>query len=138
MSEEETNAPFRATAWIYPTLIHGVLALTVCTRLMTGGLRYRQYYARFNMLLPDATEAFLTLSARMRADFLLVAAALAVALVIDGWILWMLGGWNRFEGQLWFFMVLIVLFLIWGVMEAYFFLPYYILHREGFALMRVP
>jgi hypothetical protein len=129
MSDEEASAHVPAGAWIYPTLIHGVLGLTVLTRLTLSGPRWGRFYDEWKLALPVTTEAFVALSVRMESNFFQVMAVLAVALVIDGLVLWLMGGWSRFEGRLWFFLVIAFFLLTWGLMEVSFFIPYYKLMR---------
>jgi hypothetical protein len=129
MTDDESSLPVPASAWISPTLIHGVLALTLVTRLMVAGPRFGQLYEDWKLVLPATTEAFVTLSVWMESNFFPVMLVLTVALVIDGLVLWLLGGWRRFEGWLWFFVIIALLLITWGVMEVSFFVPYYRLQR---------
>jgi type II secretory pathway component PulF len=129
MSDEELSVPVPASAWIYPTLIHGVLVLTVFTRLIGAGPRFGRFYEEWHLLLSATTEAFVALSLRMERNFFPAMAVLCAVLVIDGAILWLLGGWRRFEGRVWFFTVVALFLITWGVMEVSFFIPYYRLQR---------
>jgi hypothetical protein len=129
MSEEESTRPVLASAWLVPTFIHGVLALTVFTRLVTAGPRWDAFYEDWKLVRPATTATFVAASLRMDGNLAPVMAALAIALVVDGLVLWLMGGWSRFEGQLWFFVVVAILLITWGVMEVSFFIPYYKLQR---------
>ncbi len=55
---------------------------------------------------------------------------MAIALAADGFVLWLMGGWSRFEGQMWFAVVAAILLITWGVMEVSFFIPYYKLQQD--------
>jgi hypothetical protein len=129
MSDDESSTPIPASAWIFPTLIHGVLALAVCTRLTVGGSSRAQVFADYNVRLPAATEAFVTVATRLESSHVLMMIVLAIALAIDGLVLWLLGGWRRFEGMAWFFTVIVLLLIIWGLMEGSFFMADYKLHE---------
>jgi hypothetical protein len=122
MSDDETSTRVPASAWIYPTLIHGVLALAVCTRLTVGGSSREQVFADYNVRLPAATEAFVTVATRLERSHVLMLIVLAIALAIDALVLWLLGGWRRFEGMAWFCVVIMLLLIIWGLIEGSFFL----------------
>jgi type II secretory pathway component PulF len=129
MNDDEARLPVPASAWIYPTLVHGVLALTVFTRLLLAGPRFGQFYDEWKLAQPATTQAFVSLSARMENSFFTVMAVLLAALAIDCLLLWLLGGWRRFEGRLWFFLVIAFFLLTWGLMEVSFFIPYFRLLR---------
>jgi type II secretory pathway component PulF len=124
MTDRESALPVSARAWIYPTAIHGILGLMVLTRLLVAQPRYQRIFQEFNLLLPHATEAFLSLGEWVQSEGVFCIALAALLLVVDAVVLWLLGGWERCEGQAWFFGVLILLVGTWLVMEVSFFLPY--------------
>jgi hypothetical protein len=129
MDEQESSIPVPLGAWLYLTLIHGVLGFVVFTRLLVGGARFQRFAEEWQLYVPPTTAAFVDLSVWMGDHLFLVVAVAAVVLVIDGLILWLLGGWQRSEGQLWFFLVVGVLLITWGMMEVSLFLQYYKLQR---------
>jgi hypothetical protein len=125
--EPEGSVP--AAAWIYPTLIHGVLGLTLFSRILVGGPAVARFVEEWKLVRPPPTKAFLDLSAWMQPLPFALAVALPALWAVDGVALWLLGGWARFEGRLWFWIVLGGLLITWGLMEVSFFLPYYKLQR---------
>jgi type II secretory pathway component PulF len=129
MNKDESSLPVPISAWILPALIHGVLALTVITRLILAGPRFARFYDDWKLMLPGVTEVFVNVSLWMENCFLPVMLALTAGLAIDALVLWLLGGWHRFEGSLWFFIGVAFLLITWGVMEVSFLMPYYKLQR---------
>jgi type II secretory pathway component PulF len=123
MSESETTAPVPATAWVYPTLIHGVVGLTLFVRLLVTGPQHEAVFRSFGLLLPKATESFLSLSAWANEQFYPALSGLLAAWLLDGLVLWMLGGWSRSEGWLWFWIILVLLLITWVAMEVSLQLP---------------
>ena len=71
MNDDEWSLPVPVSAWIYPTLIHGVVALTLVTRLMLAGPRWEHFYDDWKLALPATTEAFVVLGMWMEAHFFL-------------------------------------------------------------------
>ena len=132
MNEPEPSDSIPATAWIYPALIHGVLGFTAFARLLVGGRSYADLFDRFQLMLPRMTESFLMLSTTVETNLVMSLATLLGLWLLDGLVLWMLGGWARTEGQLYFYIGLALLVGTWLLMEVSFFLPYYKL-REALA-----
>jgi hypothetical protein len=135
MSDQELTQPVSLRAWLFPTLIHGVLGLMILTRLLVAGAGYERVFRDFNMRLPYATEASLHLSAAVQSQTLLCIAVGTFLFLLDGLVLWLLGGWERFEGQVWFFVVLVLLLGTWLLMELSFFIAYLKL-QEGLSRTR--
>jgi hypothetical protein len=131
VNDEEISQQVPASAWIYPTLIHGVLALALFTRLTSAGASHGRTFAEYNMGLPAATEVFVTAATRLESCNIPMVLVLSIGLLsLDAAILWLLGGWKRFEGIMWFCTVIVLLFIIWGLMEGTFLMADYKL-REG-------
>jgi hypothetical protein len=129
VSEHESSLGASAGTWIYPTLIHGVLALTFVTRLTDAGPRWDRFYDDWKLVRPAATDAFAAAGTWMEGRFIAVLAVLAAMLAADGLVLWLLGGWRRWEGATWFYVIIGLLLIIWGLMEVSFLVPYYKLQR---------
>src|SRR4051794_24982360 len=129
MNDEESEVSVPATAWIYPTLIHGVLGLALFSRLLIGGPKVERLLAEYGLVVPGATKAFLEVSAWAQGSAFGLAVVLPALWAIDAVALWLLGGWAKFEGRLWFWIVVILLLITWGLMEVSLFLPYWKLQR---------
>jgi hypothetical protein len=125
MSDQESPLPIPHRAWIYPTLIHGVVALVIVTRLLVSAPGYERFFRDNKLLLPLATEAFLKVGAWMQNEGPLLLVVVPGLLAVDALVLWLLGGWSRFEGQMWFFILLALLLGTWLLMEVSFFYPYF-------------
>ncbi len=125
MTDDNSTVSVPARAWIFPTLIHGILVLTVFARLLVGGTRYEQVFREYGLALPATTESFLALSTSVRSNFFPAIIVLPALWALDALVLWLMGGWSRFEGQVWFWVVVVILLLTWGVMEVSYFLPYF-------------
>jgi hypothetical protein len=123
MTDNESTLPVPTTAWIYPTVIHAVLGLTVLGRLLANGPRWAKTFGEFNLELPATTKAFVEFSLRVEDNLALVAVVLPGLVLLDALVLWMLGGWRRAEGKVWFWFVLVILLLTWLVLEVSFLLP---------------
>jgi hypothetical protein len=129
MNEPEPGNPAPASAWIFPTLIHGVLGFVLFARLLVAGPRYRRLYEDYQLVLPRSTELFLALSVQVETfDFWLIFL-LPVAGLLDGLVLWLLGGWATLEGRLFFWIGVGLLLGTGALMEASFFWPHYRLLR---------
>ncbi len=122
MSEEESDVPAPDRSWPLLTLVHAVLVLMVFARLLMAGPRISRTYADLSMRLPAASEMFVGLSVWMESSRVAAIVTLAIALVLDGFLLWLLGGWSRFEGQLYFLVIVVLLLLVWGLEEGSFYL----------------
>ncbi len=126
MSDEpDTVTPVPPSAWIFPTVVHAVLSFTLFSRLLLAGPGYERLFRDFNLSLPALTEMFLPLSRAVSQHGLEGLVGLPVLWVVDAFVLWLLGGWTRWEGRLWFWVVTVLLLLTWLSMEVSFFLPYW-------------
>jgi type II secretory pathway component PulF len=122
-AEADTTTPVPRSAWIYPTVVHVVLSFTLFSRLLLAGPGYERTFRDFNMKLPALTELFMPLSRAVSQHGFEVLVALPILWLVDAVVLWLLGGWTRWEGRLWFWVVTILLMLTWLTMEVSFFLP---------------
>src|ERR1700722_14621076 len=125
MSDDNLTQPVSVGAWVIPALIHGVFGLAIFARLLVSGPRYAHVFDEFNLKLPLISEAFVTLAMKVESDVLGFVILLKVVWAMDVLVLWLLGGWSRFEGQVWFWVGVAILLITWGLMEVSFLLPYY-------------
>jgi type II secretory pathway component PulF len=118
MSEQESTVPVPTSAWVFPSVIHGIVGLAVFARLLVGGPQAARTFKEFNMALPRMTEAFLMLSFWINDNLMLWATALVALYLLDAMTLWMLDGWSRAEGKTWFGVVVALLLITWGLLEV--------------------
>ncbi len=126
MSDEaDVTTPVPRIAWIFPTAVHAVLSFTLFSRLLLAGPGYEREFRQFGLRLPQLTELFLGLSRPISQHGTEVLVALPVLWLADAFVLYLLGGWARWEGRLWFWVVTVLLLLTWLPMEVSFLLPYW-------------
>ena len=93
--------------------------------LLLAGPGYERTFRDFNLKLPALTELFLGLSRPISQHGIEVLVGLPVLWLVDAFVLYLLGGWARWEGRLWFWVVTVLLLLTWLPMEVSFLLSYW-------------
>src|SRR5262249_33123716 len=115
--------PVPVSEWLTPALAHAAILGGILVRLVVYGPRQERSFKEFAVALPAYSQWVIGLSTWLLNYWWVVAVPLLAVVVVNGVVLWKLGGWRRRPGWLWTWGVAGSLFSLWVAIELGFLLP---------------
>jgi type II secretory pathway component PulF len=123
MNQPAPEASKSILGWLGPALVHAGLAVAIFTTLVWLGPRADRFYRDMNMNLPALTTAVLAVVRWMGNYWYVVVPPLVALLAADTVVLWLLNRQSSKRARRGFWLGVIFLGLVWGVLAVGYFYP---------------